>query len=51
MDGWMDGWMDGEVLIRYLDEWMTFRTPFGLGLRGRARWGGRRSVAALEPFF
>jgi hypothetical protein len=37
MDGWMDGWMDGEVLIRYLDKWMTCRTPFGLAFWGRVR--------------
>jgi hypothetical protein len=41
MDGWMDGWMDGEVLIRYLDKWMTCRSCFGLGLRGGVRWGER----------
>ena len=42
MDGWMDGWMDGGVLIRYLGQWMTFRRPLGLALRGRLRWGELR---------
>ena len=49
MDGWMDGWMDKEVLIRYLDEWMTRRKPFELGARGGVRWGGPCRVVSLKP--
>ena len=32
--------MNEEVLIRYLDKWMTIRNSLELGLRGRVRWGG-----------
>ena len=45
----MDGWMDGEVLIRYLDKWMTIRNSLELGLWGRARWGGLGRVEFIEP--
>ena len=45
----MDGWMDGEVLIRYLDKWMTCRSPFGLGSGGGVRWGEWGLVEFIEP--
>ena len=43
--------MNEEVLIRYLDKWMTCRNPFGLDPGGGVRWGGRRLVGVIEPFF
>ena len=43
--------MNEGVLIRFLGKWMTFRSSFGLALRGGVRWGSSAPVAVLGPFF
>ena len=42
--------MNEEVLIRYLDEWMTLQGPVGLAFRPRRRLAGCGSVEVIEPF-